>query len=169
MTSWLGIRTKTEAKALNAVRSRILGWPEEVLRDVYKPQIQDIGREGVEFIRDVIRTSETKTGRKRQEEGRGEAGRIKTGKMIKAVRAEVRDRKVGFTMNVGWVRGQPGYAIFQELGTDGEPGDDMFRGRAGIRGMDAIGQAHEFMLMRMRQLAKGTYKGDRNFSLELSD
>lgn len=163
---WFNVRFKTEASALNAVRSKILGWPQEVMREVYKPQIEAIGQEGVEFIRDVIRTSTTKTGERRQERGKGEPGRIKTGKMLKSVNVRVRDRKVGFTMNVGWIRGEPGYAIFQELGTSGEPGDDLFRGRDGIRGMDAIGQAHEFMLMRLREVAAGTYKGDRSYELE---
>lgn len=166
MPDWFDIRIKTEAAALNAVRSKILGWPEEVMREVYRPQIEAIGEEGVEFIQNIIRTSETKTGRKRVERGKGEAGRIKTGKMINSVKAVIRDRKVGFTMNVGWVRGVPGYAIFQELGTAAEPGDDIFKGRDGIRGMDAIGQAHEFMLHRLRQVAAGTYKGERSYVLD---
>lgn len=149
MSKWFNIRMKTEAQNFNAVRSKIMGWPIEVLDNVYRPALEGIAAGGVAYIRSVIDTSTTPTGQRRRARGEGEAGRIETGRMKQMVRARIRPRKDGFSMFVGWIDGRPGYAIFQELGT------------AQIEAMNAIPQAQEWMLSELRKLnvQGGRYQG----------
>jgi len=144
----LHIRVKTEAANLNAVRSKIRGWPQHVARTVYWPQLNRITAEGVALGQEIIRTSYTPTGKSRAARGAGEAGRIDTGNMIKSFTARNRETAgESFSSFVGWIYGKPGYSIFQELGT-----------RNGIVGMNAIGQVQEYMLSEIRKMAKGRFE-----------
>lgn len=149
MSNWLGIKVKTEAAEFNKVRTKILGWPEEVAKNVYWPELEKIGREGVALIRQIILTSETTTGRERARRGGDGPGRVKTRKMYNSVTSRARERQGNaFSLFVGWIRGEPGYAIFQEQGT-----------RTGIAAMNAVGQAEVYMLERLRAVAKGRFSG----------
>lgn len=151
MSKWFDIRVKTEASKFDAVRSKIMGWPEEVAKEVYWPMLEQIGLEGKAFIQQIIATDQNT---KKFREGGGE-GRIKSGLMYRSVKSRARERKNGFSLFVGWIDGRPGYSIFQEYGT-----------RNGVVGMDAIGQAQEYMLSRLRAMAAGAYSGsnrDINF------
>lgn len=150
---WFEIRTKTEAPAFNAVRAQITGWPEKVFEDVYRPALQEIARDGVAYMRQIIDDSTTPTGEARASRG-GAPGRVATGYMRKMVQSRVRTvAKGGVSIFVGWVYGKPGYAIFQELGT-----------KNGIQAMNAIGQTYEYMYSRVRALSKGI-KATREFEL----
>lgn len=142
--SWLDISIKTEAKEFDSVRSKIMGWPEEVLKDVYWPQIQEIGRDGAEFMKEIIGSTEnnTPTG-----EARGQDGRVKSGLMRDSVASRARERVKGYSLFVGWITGKPGYSIFQEQGT-----------KNGIVAMNAVGQTQEYMLYRLKAL-KGKHVG----------
>lgn len=145
---WFNIRVKTEASAFNAVRNKIMGWPEEVAKEVYWPMLQQVGRDGRDFIRYIILDSTTPTGEERARRGGNGPGRVNTGNMYNAVSSRARERKDGFSLFVGWADGRPGYSIFQELGT-----------RNGVVGMNAIQQAEEFMLSQLRAMAAGRYEG----------
>lgn len=147
-SKWLNLRVKVPAKDLDAVRSKIRGWPEEVAREVYWPALQQIAANGAEYIRFIILASDTKTGEKRVAAGGPGPGRVDTGEMFDNVGYRNRVTAGGFSSFVGWINGRPGYAIFQELGTQG-----------GIKAMNAIGQAQEYMLSEIRALAKGQYTG----------
>jgi hypothetical protein len=147
--SWLGIRVKTEKENFNAVRSKIISWPEEVMATVYKPQLIAIADEAVGYIRHIIATETTPTGERRKEERGGEAGRIETGKMRDAVKKRVRSsegKRQRFAIFVGWIDGKPGYSIFQEQGTSN-----------GVKAMNSIGQAQEFMISEIRRLSSGSF------------
>lgn len=152
---WATIRTKTKASDFDAVRAKIMGWPEEVAEDVFYPQLEIIAQNGKARIREIIETSATKTGAERAARGGNGPGRIKTAKMYNSVRARVRKRKNGFSAFVGWIDGTPGYASFQELGTAN-----------GVMGMNAIGQAREEMLMQIKGLARGKYVSPVNYDFD---
>lgn len=153
---WLNIRVKTEASKFDAVRSKIQGWPEEVAKEVYWPMLQEIGRQGRDYIRAIILSSTTPTGEQRARNGGNGPGRVKTGQMFDKVSSRARERKTGFSLFVGWAEGRPGYSIFQELGT-----------RNGVIGMNAIAQAEEYMLSQLRAMAAGRYTGsNREISFE---
>lgn len=147
MSKWLDLRIKVPGNNLNAVRSKIRGWPEEIAEEIFWPALEQISAEGADFIRFIILAAETETGKKRAALGGNGPGRVKTGTMFDMVGYRNRKTKNGFSSFVGWVNGRPGYAIFQELGT-----------RNGVKAMDAISQAQEFMLMKLRELAKGQYE-----------
>lgn len=143
---WASIRAKTNAANFNAVRAKIMGWPEEVAEEIYYPQLEIIAQNGKASIRRTIEESTTRTGEERASKGGKGPGRIKSEKMYNSVRARVRKRKNGFSAFVGWLDGTPGYAAFQELGVPGR-----------IDGMNAIGQAREEMLSQIKALAAGRY------------
>jgi hypothetical protein len=145
--NWADIRVKTEAKNFDAVRAKILGWPEEVAEETYYPQLEIIAQNGKAIIQDIILSSTTPTGEARRSSGGGSAGRYNTGEMYKQVRARVRKRVRGFSAFVGWLEGKPGYTIFQEHGT-----------KNGVKGMEAVSQSREYMLSRIRALAAGRYE-----------
>lgn len=147
---WASIRTKTEAKAFDAVRARILGYPEKVAEEVYWPALQSIASEGVTTIRQIILSSTTPTGEARAAKG-GKPGRYDTGNMFKNVRMRLRKRAKGFTAFVGWIEGKPGYAIFQEMGT-----------KNGVRAMEAIVTARQEMYSKIQALGKGRYSAPNN-------
>lgn len=143
--NWFELRLKVPASDFDKVRNKIATWPEEVAKEVYHPQIRAIAEAGAQFIREIIEREVTPTGEERARKGGNGPGRVKSGKMINAVRARVRPRaNGGISATAGWLTGEPGYAIFQELGT-----------KNGVIGMDAIGQAHEFMLSELRRVANG--------------
>lgn len=146
--SWLNLRVKVPANQLDTVRSKIRGWPEEVAREVYWPALQQIAASGAEYIRFIILASETETGKRRAAAGGSGPGRVDTGDMFDQVGYRNRVTAGGFSSFVGWVNGRPGYATFQELGT-----------KNGVKAMNAIGQAQEYMLSQIRALAKGQYTG----------
>lgn len=149
MSNWMNIRVKTEASNFNYVRSKIEGWPSEVVEEFYWPALEAIAREGRDIIREIIEGAETPTGRERAARGEGEAGRIKSGKMYNSVTTRVRRRvKNGFSVFTGWINGKPGYSIFQEQGT-----------RNGIEAMNAIGITEVWMLEQIKSLASGKYRG----------
>lgn len=127
--SWLDIRIQTENENRNAVRNKIMGWPEEVAQKRYWPALQQIGRNGVQFQRSIIERLD----------------RIDTGDMKRGVKMRANKRAGNaFTLFVGWVDGRPGYSIFQEHGT-----------RSGVVAMDSIAQTREYMLSQIEQLARG--------------
>lgn len=143
--NWFELRLKVPASDFNKVRVKIATWPEEVAKEVYHPQIKAIAEAGAEFIRQVIERETTPTGEARVRRGGNGPGRVKSGKMINAVRSRVRPRaNGGISATAGWLTGEPGYVIFQEMGT-----------KNGVEAMDAIGQAHEFMLSELRRVANG--------------
>lgn len=142
---WFELKIKVPASDFNKVRVKIATWPEEVAAEVYRPQIKAIARAGAAYIKQIIEREETDTGRERARRGGNGPGRVKTGKMINAVSSRARDRAGGgVSATAGWLTGEPGYAIFQEMGT-----------KNGVEAMDAIGQAHEFMLSELKRLANG--------------
>ncbi len=136
---WINLRVKVPAQDFNRVRTKIEGWPEEVAKEKFWPALEQIGREGADFIRYIVLTAPDKDG----------GGRIKTGEMYDKVQSRARERAGNaFSLFVGWNRGEPGYTIFQELGT-----------KNGVIAMNSISQAQEYMLSQLRALAKGRYKG----------
>ncbi len=172
MTDWFDVRIKTEAGNFNAVRNKILGWPEHVAQEVYWPELEQIGKDTVALIRDIIEKSETETGRKRAARGGNGPGRIKSGKMYNSVTYRARKRKGGFSLFAGWIRGVPGYAIFQEHGfmhmgkavEGGEPGE--FEADYEVPGINALFIAQEYMLSRVRAMAAGRFEGHSNDVVE---
>ena len=142
--SWFEIRVKTERQKFDAIRSIIRTWPEEVAREVYFPELEKIANNGKEYMRYIILSSETETGKKRANQGGNGPGRVDTGVMFDSVRARVNINKSGFSALVGWLDGRPGYAIFQEHGT-----------KNGVKGMEAVQQAQEYMLSEIRRLKAG--------------
>lgn len=148
---WFNIRVKTEASKFNAVRSKIMGWPEEVAREVYWPRLEEIGNLGAEFIKNIIATD---TNTKKYEQG-GPPGRIDSKDMYNKVRSRARERKQGFSLFVGWNDGRPGYSIFQELGT-----------KSGVQAMNSIQQSQEYMLSLLKSMATGTYTGSNTPSFD---
>lgn len=149
MPDWIPIKIKTEADKFDYVRTKIEGWPQEVAEEVYWPALEQIGQEGVLFMRWIIDNSPTKTGEERVRRGGRGPGRVKDGKMRRNVRRRVRRRvKNAFSMFVGWSAGNPGYSIFQEQGT-----------KNGVAAMNALGQAQEYMLSEIRKLSAGRYSG----------
>lgn len=135
--SWVDVRVKTEAAQFQAVRSKIMGWPEHVTQTVYEPLVKQIAANAVELIKYIILTAPNKT---------KEPGRYDTGRMYDAVKFRFRPRTKGFSVFVGWIDGRPGYAIFQELGTSN-----------GVKAMNAIGQASEYILSELKKAAAGSY------------
>ncbi len=153
MADWAAVRMKTEAANLNAVRTRIAAYPKTVTES-YRRRIENIAQDARQFMVEIVLTSTTATGEERARRG-GEAGRVDTGKMLKALESNsavrVRDRSKGFSVFVGWTGGKPGYTIFQEQG---------FRHGTGyVAGMGALLQAQEYILMRLRAMKAG-YKAD---------
>lgn len=151
--AWLDIRVKTEARNLNAVRSRIEAWPDEVAQDIYYPAIKAIAGEGLTYMRGLIEHSRTnpsggrKNGSYTVRGGSGQYARKRSGDMLRGTRVENRQGKKSLVSTVGWVRGQPGYAVFQEFGT-----------KNGIVAMDSISQTTEYMRGLLQALAKGRYQ-----------
>lgn len=144
MADWFKIRVKTERQQFNAVRSIIRTYPEKVANEIYFPQLRQIAENGKEYMRYIILASDTATGRKRAGQGGNGPGRVNTGLMYDSVRARVNQNKNSFSALVGWLDGRPGYAIFQELGT-----------KNGVKGMEAVQQAQEYMLSEIRKLSHG--------------
>lgn len=142
--SWFDIRVKTERQKFDAIRSIIRTWPTEVAREVYFPELEKIANNGKEYMRYIILASETDTGRARAAQGGNGPGRVDTGTMYDSVRARVNVNKNSFSALVGWLDGRPGYAIFQEHGT-----------KNGVKGMEAVQQAQEYMLSEIRKLKAG--------------
>lgn len=139
-TNWMNLRVKVPAQDFNKVRSKIEGWPEEVVNRVYWRALTAIGEEGAEFMRFIVLTAPNRT---------KEDGRIDTGKMFDAISSRPRIRAGNaFSLFVGWSRGEPGYTIFQEQGVQG-----------GVQAMNAVQQAEEYMLSQLKALAAGRYKG----------
>lgn len=162
---WVDIRIKVPQKDFDKIRTRIQGWPDEVMQDVYMPAVRAIAASGREYIRRIIDKSTTKTGEARAAAGGNGPGRVDTGDMRRAVGARTTPYKSGkgFSMFIGWVgtgsrltrqggdrstTGAPGYAIFQEHGT-----------KNGVEGMEAISQAEVFVMTKLRALASGKYVG----------
>lgn len=143
MSKWFNIRVKTERQKFDAVRSIIQSWPEDVARDVYFPALAQIAEDGKQYVRYIILSSDTATGRARAGQGGNGPGRVDSGAMYDAVRARVNVNKGSFSALVGWLDGKPGYSIFQEQGT-----------KNGVVGMNALGQAQEYMLSEIRKLSK---------------
>lgn len=144
MADWANVRVKANASDFDLLRSKILAHPGKVAKDVYYPALRRISQAGVDYMRYIILTSETATGKARAGRGGNGPGRVDTGAMFDAVKMRVRERKDGFTSFVGWIDGRPGYSVFQEHGVKG-----------GVVGMNALAQAQEFMLSEIRKLAKG--------------
>lgn len=145
MGKWMDIRVKTEVSKFNAVRSKIEGWPKEVAQDIYFPALEQIAKDGVDFMRFIIISATTMTGAQRAAAGGNGPGRVDSGKMYDKVNYRARKRaKNGFSLFVGWVDGQPGYAIFQENGT-----------KNGVIGMEALRQTQEYMYAEVVKLANG--------------
>lgn len=143
MSKWFDIRIQTEMENRNAVRNKIMGWPNEVAQEVYWPELQKIGRSAVAFQRDILLRSTTRTGEERAQHG-GRPGRYKTGDMYKAIRMRANKRaNNAFTLFVGWQDGKPGYAIFQEHGT-----------KNGVEAMDSVQQTKEFILSQLQVLSR---------------
>jgi hypothetical protein len=145
MSDWFNIRIKTEKENFNAVRTKIIDWPDQVMDTVYESRIDAITDNAVEYFRGIIDNSPTMTG-----EARGAVGRNKTGKMRKNVSGRARKRAASMSVFVGWQRGVPGYAIFQEQGTDG--GGEKKDGsgvRKGIQAMNAVEQTGEYILAQL--------------------
>lgn len=151
MSKWMTVRTKTERARFDSVRSKIMGYPEKVAKERYWPQLEQIAQDGVDYIRYIIATSETRTGQERANRGMGAAGRIDSGDMFDKVGARIRERKTGFSAFVGWIYGKPGYSIFQEQGT-----------KRGVQGMHALEQAREYMLSELRAMIAGKFVGNSN-------
>jgi hypothetical protein len=142
--SWFDIRVKTERQKFDAIRSIIRTWPQEVAKEIYFPELEKIAENGKEYIRYIILASDTDTGRRRANNGGNGPGRVDSGTMYDSVRARVNVNKDSFSALVGWLDGRPGYAIFQEHGT-----------KNGVKGMEAIQQAQEYMLSEIRKLKAG--------------
>lgn len=148
MVNWIPIRLKTDKANFNAVRNKIVGYPEEVFARVLEPQLVELGEGALELMREIVRTSVTPTGEERATRG-GQPGRIDTGKLINGLRSRVRmgeGKAQRFSMFVGWIDGKPGYAIFQEHGVQG-----------GVKGMEATFAAQDFLLAGLQDIAKGRY------------
>lgn len=138
--TWEDIRFKTERANINAVVNNIKTYPERV-SEKYFEAFRQAAENGAEVMRETIRNSTTKTGEKRAAAGRGEAGRIETGRMLELVGVTVRElTKDRYSMSVGWRRGKPGYAIFQEQGTKS------------IQAMGALIEANVAILAELDQL-----------------
>lgn len=162
--NWIDARIKVRQADIEKVRSKIVGWPDEVMTDIYYPALRAIAAEGREFIRNIIDKSTTATGQARAAAGGNGPGRVDTGDMRRAVgsRASLYKSGKGFSIFIGWVgtsatlsrtgtragQGTPGYAIFQEHGT-----------KNGVEGMEAIGQAEVFVMTKLRALASGKFAG----------
>lgn len=145
MANWGSIRVKVNANDFDYVRTKIEGFPDEVSKELIEPAIRKIAAEGAEMIRQLVETDKNT----RKYEETGIEGRMDTKLMRNSVRYYYRNRKKnGFSLFVGWERGLPGYAIFQEQGT-----------KAGVRALNSIPQAQEFMLSELRKLASGNYRG----------
>jgi hypothetical protein len=150
MTDWFNIRIKTEKPAFDAVRALIRAWPEHVADEIYFPALEQIAKNGRDYIRYIILESTTATGEARAAAGGGVPGRVDTGTMFDAVSYRIYKGNTSFSASVGWTQGTPGYAIFQELGTS-----------RGIEGMNAIITAREYMLSEIRGM-NGTGKVSSN-------
>ncbi len=164
MADWLSIRVKAPARDFEKIRTKITGWPDEVMVKVYLPQIRAIAAQGRDYIRMIIDKSTTETGIARANAGGNGPGRVDTGDMRRAVGSRTEERAGNkFAMFIGWVgngaklsrrggdrstTGSPGYAIFQEHGT-----------KNGVEGMEAIGQAEVFVITKLRALASGKFSG----------
>jgi hypothetical protein len=165
VSKWMDIRVKTERSQLDAVRATIINRPQKVMDQTYKPALKAIADEGRDYIRYIILASTTRTGEARVAAGGQYAGR-RTGKsgrdsMYTRVRSRIRGgtgKNQRFVIQVGWDEGKPGYAIFQEYGT-----------KNGVVGMNALGQAHEFMLARIRRMASGQIETTRSAFIEGGD
>lgn len=119
--------------------------PEEFFVKNYYRQIQRIAFDARRLIVEIIEESETPTGQRRAASGQGRPGRVDSEDMLKAVWARI--SKVGdksYRMDVGWLEGKPGYAIFQEHGT-----------RTGIKAMNALNRAADYIEDEVNKLARG--------------
>lgn len=142
--NWLPIRIKTEQAKMKHVVGTIEGFPKEVTQKYYFQALQSIAASAADIMRNYIRYSPviaTKTG-KGDTPPRAK-GRNKTGNMADHVKWRLVESERGkrYKFNVGWIDGEPGYAIFQEQGT-----------KNGVVGMNAIGYATDFVKQELKLL-----------------
>jgi len=143
--SWANIRVQSDEKHLRNMAASIERAPEEFFVKNYYRHIQRIAFDARLLIIQIIEESETPTGERRVAKGAGRAGRIDTEEMLKAVWARiVKTGNKSYRMEVGWLEGKPGHAIFQEHGT-----------RTGIKAMNSLNRAADFIEDEIRKLAAG--------------
>ena len=152
---WFQIRTKTEPAKMKYMSAKINGFPDEAAEKYYFQKLQQITAAGADIMRNYIeydRANFTETGKKRAARGGNGPGRKDSGDMIKGiVWSGKKDGKGKYRFAFGWLNGTPGYSIFQEYGVEG-----------GVKGMNSLQYAREFVRKEIRYLAsngKGTRFG----------
>lgn len=148
---WIQIRIKTEPRFINAVRANIETLPDELFVKYYYQKLAGIGARSANRMRRTILASTTRTGERRVKKGTGIAGRVsgKTPAGQKSMYDSIgwhitKHGKNHYTLQVGWLDGTPGYAIFQEQGTSN-----------GVAAMHALRDATEYARSEIAKLSRG--------------
>ena len=134
-------RVKVTGLDFNQIRDLINLKPEQIAGDV-EELLREVGADAVRDMRTTIQSAAaaTATGRANgrptgRVRNRGEASlryrpRIAGRSMLDSVDYEIRRNKNSTTLRFGWITGRPGYAFFQEYGTNN-----------GVQGMHALTDA----------------------------
>jgi len=149
MPNWISIRVKTEPAKMKHVKGRIEGFPQQAIGKYFFQQLQSMTASGADVMKNFIGPQghpsvRTNTGHERKARGGNGPGRVDTGLMRDSIKWT--GRKLGngnYRFEFGWLNGTPGYAIFQEQGT-----------KNGVRAMNSIGYATEFMRNELRMLGQ---------------
>lgn len=149
--SWVDIRTSARYKTeFDKLKTHVTRLPGEVMKGYYA-EVRDIAWKIVYETRQYI-LDDTRT-KKYQETG--EKGRIDTGKMVASFWTHVDAySEKGYKVNLGYLAGKPGYAIFQEYGT-----------RQGLVGVEALRFARDRLDEELRKMRGG----GRNYVPKIAD
>lgn len=148
MANWGSARVKTEQSKMKYVQGLIEGYAEKAIGPYFFQYLQSMMPEAVDVMQQYLneRPNWTETGIKRRAMGGNGPGRVKSGDMQRAIswRQIPTGRKGYYKFQVGWVNGEPGYAIFQEQGT-----------KNGIKAMNAIGYTTEWLRNEIALMGRG--------------
>lgn len=152
---WVDIRVKTEKNKMRNVQTRITGWPEEAFVKYYFQALQQLTSEAARVMKEYIASNavSTETG-----QAQGREGRVKSGAMVDGIKTNASGGRGGIKQNnkylflFGRLDGTPGYAIFQEWGTQN-----------GIKAMNSQRYAAEWARQELKSLGKGRVTSARKF------
>lgn len=145
------VRTNLDRKRfeLQRMRATVVNVPDEAMKGYYA-RLRDIAWAAVREAREHIE-NDTQTKKYRET---GEKGRRDTGKMIASFWANVGSNQgKRYRINVGYLAGDPSYAMFQEYGTS-----------QGLVGVEALRVAKEYVAAEVGKLGNG-----RNFISRSAD
>lgn len=149
MADWGAVKMGTEQSKLKYVQSLIEGYAEKSIGPRFFQFMQSMMPEAVDVMKNYLneRPNWTETGQKRKSAGGNGPGRVDTGTMRDAIswKQIPTGRKGYYRFRVGWITGEPGYAIFQEQGT-----------KNGVKAMNAIGYTNEWLRAEIALLGRGS-------------